>query len=217
MGTLTPVDGGYIMNGTWDYCSGVPYATHFIGGCFIKREGASPHGNPMYLGRLAGPFHATLVMPVVGAARAALDEYEEIITARKTLSMPQIPRWQHADFQRAYGEALTLTDAAEALMIKGCEMYADYCDRWANDGTPITIDENMRLWGMIQHSGRMACEAVELMFHTAGSAPARKGHRLQRYFNDVAMYRGHSSAQFNAFQSGLARLHFGLPWGMYGL
>jgi 3-hydroxy-9,10-secoandrosta-1,3,5(10)-triene-9,17-dione monooxygenase len=55
------------------------------------------------------------------------------------------------------------------------------------------------------------------MFHTAGSAPARKGHKIQRYFNDVAMYRGHSSSQFNAFQSGLARLHFGLPWGMYGL
>jgi 3-hydroxy-9,10-secoandrosta-1,3,5(10)-triene-9,17-dione monooxygenase len=286
LGTLTPVDGGYIMNGTWDYCSGVPYATHFIGGAFIKREGQPPvhahavvakgnytilddwggdrvlgmrasgsnsvrvenvfvpahhvaylsaglgsdpagmengtpgtrlHGNPMYLGRLAGPFHATLVMPIVGAARAALDEYEEIITTRKTLSQPQILRYQHADFQRSYGEALTLTDAAEALMIKGCEMYADYCNRWAAQGTPITIEENMRLWGMIQHAGRMACEAVELLFHTAGSAVAKKGNRLQRYFNDVAMYRGHSSSQFHAFQSGLARLHFGLPWGMYGL
>jgi len=286
MGTLTPVDGGYIMKGTWDYCSGVPYGTHFIGGCFIKRDGHPPrhahavvpkgsytilddwggdrvlgmrasgsnsvrvddvfvpehhvgylsaglgsdphgmengtpgtrlHGNPMYLGRLAGPFHATLVMPVVGAALAALDEYEEILRTRKTLSMPQIPRFQHADFQRSYGQALTLTDAAEALMIKGCEIYHDYCDRWARDGTPITLEENMRLWGMIQHAGRMACDAVELMFHTAGSSPARKGHKIQRYFNDVAMYRGHSSSQFNAYQSGLARLHFGLPWGMYGL
>jgi 3-hydroxy-9,10-secoandrosta-1,3,5(10)-triene-9,17-dione monooxygenase len=286
MGTLTPADGGYLMSGTWDYCSGIPHATHFIGGCLLKRDGEAPthvhaivpkgsytilddwggdkvlgmrasgsnsvrvekvfvpehhvgvlsaglgsdpagmeqgtpgtrlHGNPMYLGRLAGPFHATLVMPIVGAARAALDEYEEIITTRKTLSMPQITRYQHADFQRSFGGALTLTDAAEALMIKGCEMYADYCARWAKDGTPITIEENMRLWGMIQHAGRMASEAVELLFHTAGSAPARKGHKLQRYFNDVAMYRGHSSSQFLAFQSGLARLHFGLPWGMYGL
>jgi 3-hydroxy-9,10-secoandrosta-1,3,5(10)-triene-9,17-dione monooxygenase len=286
IGTLTPVAGGYMMNGTWDYCSGVPYATHFIGGAFIRREGELPihahaiiakgnytilddwggdrvlgmrasgsnsvrvenvfvpehhvgylsaglgsdptgmengtsgtrlHGNPMYLGRLAGPFHATLVMPVVGAARAALDEYEEVIRTRKTLSLPQMPRYQHADFQRSFGQALTLTDAAEALMIKGCEMYQDLCDRWAKDRTPITLEENMRLWGLTQHAGRMACEAVELMFHTAGSAPARKGHKIQRYFNDVAMYRGHSSSQFNAYQSGLARLHFGLPWGMYGL
>src|SRR6201999_122245 len=34
--------------------------------------GTRLHRNPMYLGRLAGPFHVTLVMPVVGAARAAL-------------------------------------------------------------------------------------------------------------------------------------------------
>jgi 3-hydroxy-9,10-secoandrosta-1,3,5(10)-triene-9,17-dione monooxygenase len=286
LGTLTPVPGGYRMSGTWDYCSGIPYATHFIGGAFIKREGQPPvhahaaiakgsytilddwggdktlgmrasgsnsvrvddvfvpehhvgylspglagtpesmkdgtpgtrlHGNPMYLGRLAGPFHVTLVMPIVGAARAALDEYEEIIKTRKTLSLPQIPRYQHADFQRSFGEALTLTDAAEALMLKGCEMYHEYCQRWADTGQPIGLEENMRLWGLIQHAGRMACEAVELMFHSGGSALARKGSRLQRYFNDVAMYRGHSSSQFHAFQSGLARLHFGLPWGMYGL
>jgi 3-hydroxy-9,10-secoandrosta-1,3,5(10)-triene-9,17-dione monooxygenase len=179
--------------------------------------GTRLHGNPMYLGRLAGPFHVTLVMTVVGAARAALDEYEEVITTRKTQSMPQILRFEHADFQRSYGSALTLTDAAEALMIRCCEMYHEYCRRWAEHGTPITIEETMRLWGAAQHSGRMACEAVELLFHTAGSSPARKGHKLQRYFNDVAMYRGHSSAQVAAYSSGLARLHFGLPWGMYGL
>jgi 3-hydroxy-9,10-secoandrosta-1,3,5(10)-triene-9,17-dione monooxygenase len=286
LGTLTPVEGGYRFRGTWDYCSGVPYCTHFIGGALIKREGQPPvvghavvprsaitiiddwggdkvlgmrasgsnsvrveetfvpehhvgylspglagtpesmvdgtagtrlHGNPMYLGRLAGPFHITLVMPVVGAARAALDEYEEIITTRKTLSMPQILRFEHADFQRSYGMALTLTDSAEGLMIRVCEMYHEYCRRWAEHGTPIGIEETMRLWGMAQHAGRMACEAVELLFHTGGSSPARKGHKLQRYFNDVAMYRGHSSAQGAAFSSGLARLHFGLPWGMYGL
>ena len=285
-GQLTPVAGGYRLSGQWDYCSGIPYATHFIGGALIRRPGQAPvhghavvsrenctilddwggdkvlgmrasgsnsvrvedvfvpehhvgylapglastpesmengtpgtrlHRNPMYLGRLAGPFHVTLVMPVVGAARAALDEYEEIIRTRKTLSMPQIPRFEHADFQRAFGQALTLTDAAEALMFKGCDMYAEYCARWADTGQPITTEENMRLWGMIQHAGRMACEAVELMFSTAGSSPARKGHRLQRYFNDVAMYRGHSSSQFANFGAGLARLHFGLPWGMYGL
>jgi 3-hydroxy-9,10-secoandrosta-1,3,5(10)-triene-9,17-dione monooxygenase len=317
MGTLTPVDGGYLVDGTWDYCSGIPYATHCIVGALIKharadepgsgrvsgarniksrhvgrslrsppRRGGPPehahavvpraactvlddwggdrvlgmrasgsnsvrienafvpahhvaalspglastpesmadgtpgtrlHGNPMYLGRLAGPFHATLVVPIVGAARAALDEYEAVITTRATQSMPQMPRFQHFDFQRPFGHALTLADAAEALMLKGCEMYADYCARWAADGSPITTEENMRLWGMIQHAGGMACEAVELLFHSAGSAPARKGHRLQRYFNDVSMYRGHSSAQQLNFASGLARLHFGLPWGMYGL
>jgi hypothetical protein len=90
------------------------------------------------------------------------------------------------------------------------------CRRRKNPTARTTV-ENMRLWGMIQHAGGMVCEAVELLFHSAGSAPSRKGHRLQRYFNDVAMYRGHSSALQLNFASGLARLHFGLRWGMYEL
>lgn len=29
-GTVTPSGGGYVVNGTWNYCSGAPYSTHFI-------------------------------------------------------------------------------------------------------------------------------------------------------------------------------------------
>ncbi|OGA65556.1 MAG: hypothetical protein A3G83_04700, partial [Betaproteobacteria bacterium RIFCSPLOWO2_12_FULL_68_20] len=272
LGSLTPAKGGYLMNGTWDYCSGVPHATHFIGGAWLRREGAPPqhahavvrreqvtvlddwggdrvlgmrasgsnsvrvenvfvpeqhvghltpglgsrldnpsegtpgtrlHGNPMYLGQLAGPFHVTLVMPIIGAARAALDEYEDIIRTRKTLSVPQILRFEHFDFQRPFGHALTLTDAAEALMLKVCETYHENCRRWAETGIPASVEDNMRLWGTMQQSGRLACEAVELLFHAAGSGAARKGQKMQRYFNDVAMYRGHSSSQYPNFASGL--------------
>ncbi len=30
-GTATPVDGGWILDGTWDYASGCTYATHMMG------------------------------------------------------------------------------------------------------------------------------------------------------------------------------------------
>ena len=32
MGTCTPVANGYRISGQWNYCSGIPYASHFIGG-----------------------------------------------------------------------------------------------------------------------------------------------------------------------------------------
>src|SRR5262245_66576019 len=57
--------------------------------------GTRLHGNPMYLGRLAGPFHATLVVPIIGAARAALEEYEAVHSTRKRQSMPQMGWFQH--------------------------------------------------------------------------------------------------------------------------
>ena len=29
------MEGGYIIDGVWDYCSGIPYSSHFIGGARV--------------------------------------------------------------------------------------------------------------------------------------------------------------------------------------
>jgi 3-hydroxy-9,10-secoandrosta-1,3,5(10)-triene-9,17-dione monooxygenase len=41
-GTFRRVEGGYIVSGRWSYSSGIPVATHFIGGGIIKDEGQPP-------------------------------------------------------------------------------------------------------------------------------------------------------------------------------
>lgn len=40
------VDGGYRVSGTWHYCSGVPYASHFMGNMALPRNEGEP-GMPM--------------------------------------------------------------------------------------------------------------------------------------------------------------------------
>lgn len=284
-GTCKPVDGGYIVDGVWNYASGIPYATHFIANTLVERKADVPeqvvfvvprksftilddwggdatlgmrasgsnsvridqafvpehhmipaglalwsasdlsggthgtrlHDNPMYLGRMMGPYHASLITTVIGAARAALDEFEDTARARKTRFPPIVPWSQHVDVQRPFGQALMLTDTAEAILVQGCEMYAAYCQRWENDGTPFTAEDSLRLWGMLLNAGALACDAVDLLFRAASSAAAKKGQRIERYYRDAAMYRSHSAAQFANLASGLARLHFGLPMGMYGI
>jgi 3-hydroxy-9,10-secoandrosta-1,3,5(10)-triene-9,17-dione monooxygenase len=131
--------------------------------------GTRLHGNPMYLGRVAGPYHMSLITPVIGAAKAALDEYQDIIRTKNTNFPPITPRAEHEDFQRAFGQATILTDTAENLMIRGGEVYMEMCQRWASDGTLITVEQNLRLWAMLQHAGRIACDAVELLFKNAGA------------------------------------------------
>jgi alkylation response protein AidB-like acyl-CoA dehydrogenase len=173
--------------------------------------GTRLHGNPMYLGRVSGPYHISLVTTVTGAAKAALDEYEDIIRTKKTTFPPFIPRAEHEDFQRALGQAMALTDAAENLMIRGCEVYMEMCQRWAADGTLITVEQNLRLWAMMQQAGRMACDAVELLFKNAGTSVTRKGSRMERYFRDVQMYRAHPSSLFENFWAPVGRAHLGLP------
>lgn len=44
-GTATRADGGWRLDGVWDYCSGVPYSTHVMVGVRITEEGA-----PMQVG-----------------------------------------------------------------------------------------------------------------------------------------------------------------------
>ncbi len=281
-GRCRRVDGGYMVEGVWNYSSGIPYSTHFIGnvmvegtseqvvfivprasyeilgdwggeatlgmrasgsnsvkigGAFVPAHWVVPmgrglwsadevpegtygtrlHGNPMYLGRMMGPYHASLVTTVVGAARAALDELETIARVRTTRFPPIVPWYQSVDIQRPFGQAMMLADAAEGILIQACEMHMAYCRRWAADGTPFTAEDSLRLWGMLINAGALACDAVDLVFRAASSAAARKGQRIERYWRDCAMYRSHSSAQFANFASGLARLHFGLPMGMFGI
>jgi 3-hydroxy-9,10-secoandrosta-1,3,5(10)-triene-9,17-dione monooxygenase len=284
-GTCRRVDGGYKVAGTWNYCSGIPYATHFIGNVMVSDSDDPPeqvvfivprkaitvlddwggdatlgmrasgsnsvaisetyvparhvipagaalwsatdisngtygtrlHGNPMYLARMMGPYHASLVATVVGAARAALDELEDIARVRTTRFPPGLPWYQHVDVQRPFGQALMMTDTAEAILMKACETYMDYCRRWAAGGYDFPVTDSLRLWGTLINAGALACDAVDLLFRAASSAAAKKGQRIERYYRDCAMYRSHMSSQFPNLASGLARLHFGMPMGMYGI
>ncbi len=259
MGTAEPADAGtdagYVVTGTWDYCSGIAHATHFMGNALvagtadriavvIPREqvtvlddwgdgavlgmnasgsnsvradavfvpahrtapgdwthldtqapGVALHGNPMYCGRIYAVYHAGLVIPVIGAARAALADYEQIITTRLTYFPPQVPRYTHPDYQRTYGQALALTDAAEAIVLHAGERYMELAERWDQAGQPFTREEDVRLFAALQQAGQLAARAVEIIFAAAGSSAARRGTRLQRYYRDVAMYqRAHRRA-----------------------
>ena len=266
---------GYVVSGTWDYCSGIAHATHFMGNALvagttdriavvIPREqvtvlddwgdgavlgmnssgsnsvradavfvpahrtapgdwthldtqapGVALHGNPMYCGRIYAVYHAGLVIPVIGAARAALEEYEQIITTRLTYFPPQVPRYTHPDYQRSYGQALALTDAAEAIVLQAGERYMELAERWDQAGEPFSREQDVRLFAMIQQAGQLAARAVEIVFAAAGSSAAKRGTRLQRYYRDVAMYRGHIAAQHLATAGDLARVHFGLPDSLF--
>ncbi|MCC2096738.1 MAG: hypothetical protein KDJ29_07585 [Hyphomicrobiales bacterium] len=180
-------------------------------------HGTRIYGNPMYLCRMMGPYHASLVVPVLGAAWAAIDEFEEI-SGRRNVRWPPFGSWQDsADVQRPFGQALMLADSAEGLVIAALDRYMALCNRWAEEGTHFSAEDSLRLWGMLMKAGHMSCEAVDLLFAAAGSSAARKGQRMERYYRDCAMYRSHTSSQAANLGSGLARVHFGQPMGMFGI
>ncbi len=276
MGTAVAVDGGYVITGVWDYSSGAPYSTHFMGQATVSHGLGEPasrivfvvprhayeilpdwggetvmgmqasgsnsvaineqfvpdyvtvpdwrdtehpdgtpgtrlHGNPMYLGR-TDMFHpCEIVSTVVGAARAALEDFEVILRTKRTMTAPAVLRYRDPDHQATFGKALFLVDSAEALLLEAGRRYMAHCRQWADDGTTFTIQDDFRLYGMVATAGRLAVDAVQLVFDASGASATRAGSRMQRYLRDVAMYRTHPVAQYEPRARVAGATYFGVP------
>ena len=171
--------------------------------------GTRLHGNPMYLGVVGGPYHLTFSAMMLGTARAAIEEYEQLIRTRKVIGNPNLFIYQQTDVQAALGEAMVLADSAEAVMRAAADLYREYCERWARNGTPISSAETMKMWAMARQSCLMSCNAVELLFRRGTPTVTTQGHKLHRYFRDIQMYLVHPASQ-PWVPRGRAQSHLGL-------
>jgi len=161
----------------------------------LDTPGYRLHGNPMYICRPAGPYHASLVAPVVGAARAALDEFRDWALEKSTTFPPIVTRYRSQDDQRAYGMAMAMTDAAETILYGFADQYTEALARAAAGEPALGTRQDARWWAMLQQAGGLAASAVETLAHRSTSSTTAAGTRLGRYFRDVTTYRQHVSSQ----------------------
>jgi 3-hydroxy-9,10-secoandrosta-1,3,5(10)-triene-9,17-dione monooxygenase len=68
---------------------------------------------------------------------------------------------------------------------------------------------------MIQVAARMAMQATSELFASSSSSAAKRGTRMQRYYRDASAYIGHISARHDIIAADVARVHFGLPDGLF--
>jgi 3-hydroxy-9,10-secoandrosta-1,3,5(10)-triene-9,17-dione monooxygenase len=180
-------------------------------------HGTRLHGNPMYLGILAGWFSCEFGGILTGAARAAIDEFEHLLRTRPQTFNPQVTRAHDPNNQITLGEAVGRADAAAALTLAATRQQMELCERWVREGKPITAADTLRVWSISREGCRAACDAVEMLFRAAGASVSKRGQRLQRYFRDVQMYRVHIQSQprFPQMrgQSQLDLLELGPPFG----
>jgi 3-hydroxy-9,10-secoandrosta-1,3,5(10)-triene-9,17-dione monooxygenase len=165
----------------------------------IPTVGTELYGNPLYIGRPAGPYHTSLVCPIVGAAKAAVDEFREIIMVKPTTFYPQVPRYQFHEDQRAYGMARAKADAAEAIILSFADQYTEAGQESIDTGVPIAEQQDARWWALIQQAGGLAYEAVQEVALRATSSSLGGGRPLARYLRDATTYRQHISSQQGDF------------------
>ncbi len=175
------------------------------------QPGHALHPNPMYHGWLAPLLISEVAAVSVGAARGALDSYEEILSNKKTSFPPFHARSQEAEFQQHFGEAQALIDTAEAALLKLAADYMDLSRSRVEAGTPLDEEMERRLILMEQHIIRLAWDAVELMFRTSGTSAAAKSSPLGRALRNLAVIRTHVTLQLDHTATNAGRLHFGLP------
>ena len=164
---------------------------------------------PIYVGRTMTFFNAELVAAQVGAAWAALDEYEELMRTKSASFPPRVPRLDTPEYHRWFGKIRVLTDSSESLLISAVNQYTALGQHWMDTGEEFTPDQDARLRGIVQQAARLANEAVHLAFTTAGTTSAKRGSKMQKYYRDVSMYETHIAAQWDVTYSSESRFYFG--------
>lgn len=169
------------------------------------------HENPMYFGRIL-PFligEATAV--AVGAARGALDLYEETLRTKMTYHPPFHERYKEPEFQHNYGKALALIATAEAALVRAGQEFMDYAREDAEGGASFDDEREQRITLIEQQCIRLAWEAVELIFRTVGTSHAAKaGQPIGRIFRNLAVINTHPALQLDRIALSAARTRFGL-------
>jgi len=171
-----------------------------------------PHTNPLYRGRVLCFLVGETTAVSVGAARGALDIYEQTLRTKRTFFPPYHERFKEPEFQAHYGRALGLVSTAEAALLRAGEDYMDYAREAAAGGAPFEDEKDHRLLLIEQNAIRMAWEAIELMFRTVGTSDsARDGAMLGRIFRNMAVITTHPALQLERMGMTAARTRFGLP------
>ncbi|SEG75413.1 3-hydroxy-9,10-secoandrosta-1,3,5(10)-triene-9,17-dione monooxygenase [Nonomuraea solani] len=170
----------------------------FLGADFATSPGVQLHGNPMYLGS-PGVFPLLeVVLPVIGAARAALDEYEHLARTKKAATLGGGSRLEDPFYQRDYGLATMKADSAEAIVMHILGTYADFCRDVVDGVRPFSFETETALASTLLQAAELAGETVDILWRSAGSSAAARGQRMQRYLRDVSMFRTHYAAQLNS-------------------
>jgi 3-hydroxy-9,10-secoandrosta-1,3,5(10)-triene-9,17-dione monooxygenase len=155
-------------------------------------HGQRLHESPIYGGRSASFFEAELAAVMIGAAAAAVDEYERFVRTKPTARPPIVPRLEDPDYQRWLGAAIGRVEAADCILTECAEEYMEICARAATGGEPFSRGEDMRLNMVSREAYKLAHSAVhDLVVRTAGSSALLGGARIERVMRDILMAWGH--------------------------
>jgi 3-hydroxy-9,10-secoandrosta-1,3,5(10)-triene-9,17-dione monooxygenase len=196
-------------------CEGVFVPEHrtitAIGTSDERPPGWRTHTNPLYAGGLFTLLFFELGAIAVGAARGAIDVYEDVLRTKPLDIPPFVLRGEVDEYQHHLGQAIGLVDLAEAALLEGVDRYLDQAARAYEADQPVddNDEETRRLLVLQQGCIRLAGDAVDLLFRTGGTSSARTGHPIGNAMLALTVMQTHMGLQWDRTFTNLGRLRLG--------
>jgi len=157
--------------------------------------GLALHGNPIYAARAHGFFSLELAALALGAVWAALDEYEVLLTTRRSSAPPFGLRSDNPDYASWFGAAHARLHAADAVADRGAQLFMECCLRGAEGGKPFSHAEDLLINMLAREALTMAWSVMQdTIARTSGSSSVVTGSRLERIWRDLTMAWGHTNS-----------------------
>ena len=145
----------------------------------------------------------------LGLAQGAVAEFTASMRLRaSTYSSKRLA--DLATLQLRLAEAAALTDAAERMMVGGC----DEATRLTEAGAAIPVEDRVRWRRDAAYGAQMCAKAVDLLFVGSGGGVIYQSHPLQRIWRDVHAANGHIMVNWDLAGTLFGRVAFGLPHDM---
>jgi 3-hydroxy-9,10-secoandrosta-1,3,5(10)-triene-9,17-dione monooxygenase len=190
----------------------------FLGFDVTTTPGHELHGNPLYGGAFVPFAMGELNSVQVGNAQGAVDEFERIITARRTWT-PSVgdgpTRSENKDYQRCLGLGIAYTDAAYSIVERCGELYMEHARRAMEEGDPVNEERGFRIYGQLMTAHKLCWEAGDTVFRAASTSGARDGTRMQRLWRDLCAFRTNGIHQLDFKATSIAQARLGLPVDFY--
>jgi 3-hydroxy-9,10-secoandrosta-1,3,5(10)-triene-9,17-dione monooxygenase len=184
----------------------------FLGVGVESTAGYRLHGNPLFGGAFIAFAMGELNSVQVGNAQAAVDEFERLITGRKTMGLGGTKlRSEDANYQRCLGLALAYTDAAYSIVERCGELYYEYARLAMEEGDPFSEERAYRMYGQYMTAHKLCWEAGDTVFRASSTTGARDGTRMQRYWRDLCGFRTNGIHQLDFKAPAIAQARLGLP------
>ena len=175
----------------------------------IVLPGPRIHDNPMYYGRIGAFMTGECAAVAVGAARGALDLYEDVLRTKKMTQNPTLQLSTDPEFLHYYGDALSRIVTAEAALVRAGEDYLAFAREEAAGGAMFDVAREYQITLVELHCIEMAWEAINIIYKTAGtSASVKEGQPIGRYLRNIAALRTHPILQMDRIAMKAAKLKF---------